>query len=219
MKILAFYIVLFNSNIIAQNLNEEFKFLAEYAITKHRLEVYNYSSDWNSSPLGSLNSGMNYKFNIKEIFRINNIRIIEIEDLNNISPHSKYIFAVKPSGNFILQNELTFGKENDFINLILQDDSKIDKQYKQLCIKLYNLITSYYKNVEYLDDNNKGDFNILSDYRLEDYNKLYKSDGNYYYDSFYKIKDSDTLSFYFIQYIFSCNNFSVDIILLYKIKV
>ncbi len=159
MKIIVLYIVLFTSSIIAQNLNEDFKYLAEYAIIKHKLEFYNPPNDWGYFPypedttnsFGPFNKTTNFKFNIKEIFKINDIRIIEIEDLTDIGPypHFKYIFAVKPFGgqkHNIFQKEFTFGKEESFIDLILGEDTNVDKLF---FIKLYNLLTDYYKDVEY----------------------------------------------------------------------
>ncbi len=52
----------------------------------------------------------------------------------------------------------------------------------------------------------------------EDYNRLKKSDEGYYYESFYKIKGSNVVEFYYIRYSFICNNFKVETKLLYRIK-
>jgi hypothetical protein len=96
------------------------------------------------------------------------------------------------------------------------EDTKVDKLF---FIKLYNILTGYYKDVEYLNDKNRDEFKILNDYGLEDYNKLKKSDEGYYYESFYKIKGSNVVEFYYIRYSFICNKFIVETKLLYRLKV
>jgi hypothetical protein len=228
MKIIVLYIVLFTSNIISQNLNTEFKYLAEYAIIKNKLTFYENKSDWSFYPhpedttnnLGPLNKNMNFTFNVYEIFKINDVRIIKIEDL--IYPYFTSVYAVKQEDSakpFLFQREIKYGEEEEFTNFLLQDLQKKRNIDKKVFIELYNLLIELDKEVIFLNETNTGDFVLLKDYRLDDCNKLYKSDGSYYYDSFFKIKDANTVSFYFIKYIFSYDNFSVDKVLLYKVKV
>lgn len=232
MKRLTIIILLFfNLYAWSENLEEEFKELAEYRIIIQKFSFFNHEQMWNAYPssfeyiLQKQRDG-EIEYSVKEIFNIKNIRIIEIEDKTNIGPYANhtYLYAIigTREDKYFLQQEINRGEIETFIDkFVYKKDDQVDTNVSKIkIIELYNKIRFYRQNVILYNGKNEDEFKILGrDYRFDEFNKLKKSYDEYYMKNVYKLKTfSNDICYYYITYNFDCKNFKIEEILLYRVK-
>jgi hypothetical protein len=229
-RIILLIALLFQITLHGQDLNEEFRELAEYRIIQQALSFWEGREDWNFYPYfdHELNSLLEkkkskaLKYSVKEIYKIENIRIIEIEDKTNIGsfPNHKYLFAIQKQAN----NETLFQYEVDSQNVLYFINNLVYAEYpdiqKSQLIELYNLLNFHDQNTVFYNGKNGNDFKILEDeFKLEDFNKTYEAKDTLYFTNVFRNIINNIIYYYHINYEIDCKELSVEKVLLYKIKV
>ncbi len=235
-----FFIILFvlSGWVFSQvNLNDGdiYDKIARYSILKYSLlswdsagdELIEADFDIRLNRIDRIVSEDDFKYSIVRFDRIGSYQFLAVVDSSNFQLHQLNVtfWAIKYGVSPIE----FYSFDNDSIDLFINHHivGSNDSTDKMKILKLYNDIKFYFvkSSCEFFNGKNMESFKYLSkEYRLSNpyYNVLEKqkigNDWIYDLETFYKISEENTVSYYLIHYYFLPNKFYVENTLLYKIK-